>query len=181
MSFRTQVTACIQRIRDEFNALRSNTAEVDSTFLAAASVPIQDVNDNGTLAITSERADTGWTIAGNVLTYAGTPDSVRITVMVKQAIANGVNIQRPAPVLSLRKNGAAAGNEIANSATGYIRDATDHEESSNTIAIVDHNPGTNPTYTVATEQDSTQGGVVNSEIGHFTAEAVEKVTAIILP
>ena len=86
---------------------------------------------------------------------------------VHQTVPQNVSRQRPAPVLELRKNGVV----VATSATGYIRDANDHEESSNTIFWIDANPD-GSAYTVTGRVESTQAGDVNSVTGQFFARSV---------
>ena len=152
----------------------SITRAVDGTLssrppLAVANVTAgQDINDDGVIQITSLRADAGWAIVQDELRYTGTPDRVRVTAHIHQTIAETANAQRPAPVLELLRNGVI----ITSSATGYIRDSADHEESSNTIVFVDPAPGANPVYEIQSRQESTNGSIVTVVTGQFSGEAV---------
>jgi hypothetical protein len=149
----------------------STSVLCDVSFLVFAPVTTgQDVNDNGDLIFdATSRSDTGWAHAGgtNSFAYTGSPDHIHITIMVKQTGAGG----RANPTVQLLKNG----NLVAESATGYIRNGSGHNESSNTIAWIDPNPGTNPTYTLVTRQESNNGTPILTDIGHFSGKAVEKI------
>ena len=126
----------------------------------------QDINDNGDLLFNaSTRSDTGWNHAGpsNSFDFTGSPDRVIIEMQVSAQIGQTQNIQRPAAVIALFRNGVL----VAESKTGYIRDGNDHEETSYTIVYTDPAPGTNPVYTLTTRQESTQGGVVTSDLHSF--------------
>lgn len=128
----------------------------------------QNVNDIGAVATTVDRLDTGWSSpnAGQ-LAFTGSPASVEIQSHIHHTIGNTTNAQRPAPVLELRRNNTV----IATSATGYIRDASDHEESSNAIMWVDNNPGTDPVYSLTTRRDTTLTSQVSVQTGQFHASA----------
>ena len=155
------------------------TIEFERGFRAVGNVTAgQDINDNGAVAFTEATAETGWVIAGNAATYTGTPDKVRILITVPQEIAQGSSIQRPAPQLNLFRDGTL----LTESKTGYIRDANDHEESSNTIAMIDHDPGTDPTYTLTSTQESSNGGIVSVSPpgGSAGFEAVEITSLTVL-
>ena len=138
--------------------------------MVSAPVESQDVNDNGAVTFGDERVDAGWIHADgtNVFSFQGSPDRVRINCMVSFAIADNENFQRPAPVIELSRNGAL----VASARTGYIRDTADHEESSSTISFTDPSPGVDPVYTITSRQETTQGGVVTADLGHFSAEAL---------
>lgn len=155
--------------------LQTTTLTTERSFLAATSIPPQDVNDNGLIAVNPERLDQGWALNAFVLEYAGEPDRVRISLSAHQSIADTVDTQRPAPVIELSKNGSI----VAVSATGYIRDDGDHEESSHSIAWIDPAPGVDPTYTILSRQESSEGGRVDITIGAFSAEAIELVDTLI--
>lgn len=133
--------------------------------------PGQNVNDTGAIATAVDALDAGWsTPAAGQLEFAGSPDKVKIHAHVHQSIAQGANIQRPAPVLELYRNGTL----ITSSATGYIRDFSDHEESSNTIVWSDRAPGANPLYEIRSRQDAL-AAVVSSVSGQFSAEACTSI------
>lgn len=154
-----------------------STLTLERNYLASADVtPGQNVNDTGTINITSSRLDTGWAQAGDSLEYVGEPDRVRIDVNVSQEIGNTDNIQRAAPVLVLQRNGI----EVARSATGYIRDTSDHEQSTNTISFIDPTPGVDPTYSLVSETDTTITGATLVTLGSFSAEAVELLSFDVL-
>ena len=158
--------------------LSTTTADVDQSFGVFAPVEVgQNVNDNGPVNFdAASTAETGWahTAATNAFTYTGNPNHVVISVMVHQEDPGGVSRARAAPTLILSRGGTA----IAESATGYIRDATGHGESSNTISFIDYSPGANPSYTITSTQESTEGDSVETVLGHFSAKAVEKVTVV---
>ncbi|MEM1225952.1 MAG: hypothetical protein AAGJ40_09645 [Planctomycetota bacterium] len=136
-----------------------------------ADVQSQNINDTGNVTFAaSTRADSGWShsTGSNSFSFSGSPDRVRVDVMVSAQIANNVSGQRPAAVIELRKSGVV----VCSSRTGYIRDSTDHEESSHTIVFCDPSPGSNPSYTMTSRRDSTNSTTVTSVLGHFSAEAV---------
>jgi len=163
----------------QFLTVPVNTTIVDSSYLASASVDVQNVNTNGIIDITSQRIDQGWSFNVNEYTYTGEPDKIIISCQIHQQIANNINRQRPAPVLNLEKNDGTGWSVISKSATGYIRDASDHEQSSNTISFTDPSPGTNPQYRMSKEQDTTINGAVNSIIGSFSLNAINKIEVLI--
>lgn len=152
-----------------WSELVQEDVELERSYLSSNTVTAgQDVNDNGAIAFTSDRDDATWDATANSRTYIGAPDRVRIKVNIHQRIADNINAQRPAPQVTLLRNGVT----IARSSTGYIRDTNDHEDSSNTIAIIDRAPGTDPVYTLTSTQESTNGSVVSVVIGSFDLEAV---------
>ena len=109
---------------------------------------------------TDRRTDPGITVDGasESVTVAGTPNFIELSFVVKAAIANNVNAQRPAPVIELLRSD---GKSFGAAATYYIRDATDHEESSGTIHVIDSSPILDGSYSVTHRRDSTNGGVVS--------------------
>lgn len=146
-------------------------AAIKSDDCVSAPLAIQNVNINGPLLFdASTRIDSRWThvAATNEFSYSGQPNRVRIVVLSAHEIPGNVNSQRPAPVLSLFRNGTL----VSRAATGYIRDTSDHEESSNLISLLDVSPGTDPVYTIEASRDSTITGTVDSVVGYFSAEAV---------
>ena len=146
---------------------------LERNFLADAEVDVQNMNlAGGEVTISNRRLDEGWEQADNTLVYTGSPDRIRINVSIPQQIANNADAQRAAPIIVLRRNGEP----IARSATGYIRDFSDHEQSSQTISYVDSAPDSNPVYDLIKEQDSAINSAVTSNpIASFSAEAVELV------
>lgn len=156
-----------------------NTAQVDQSFLAAADIDVQDINDNGVIDITSLRTDSGWSFAANSFTYTGSPDHVDISAMCKNLDPGGASRVRANPTMSLQKLIGGAWVTQVESATGYIRDGTGHTESSNTISYTDESPGVNPQYRLLSRQESTEGDSVNSSLGKFSLKAIEKVDVLI--
>lgn len=137
--------------------------------VAFATVDSQDVNDNDTIDITVQQAEGNWQDNGDgSITYLGTPTSVMIHSQILQTSAG----QRAAPILNLEKTNV----QISTSATGYIRSATGHNMSSNSIAgFRDINPGTNPTYRLTSGQESDSGSTTTSLTGHFDLEAITNI------
>ena len=146
---------------------------VDTSFSASSTVS-GNGNGNGTiLALTGTRSDPGWIINANTMSFTGSPDRVHITAMCEYN--QGVNtpaMQRIAPVLKLYKNG----NIIRSSASAYQRHTANHFQSSNTIALVDTNPGVNPVYQLRAFRGSNQTDVLNIDLGNFEAIAINKVS-----
>ena len=135
----------------------------------------QDINDNGPINTTIESLDSGWSMSGNgELSYSGSPELVRLAAHVHNEIPGNVNVQRAAPAVELSRNGQL----LTTAATGYIRDASNHEESSNTIYFVDHDPGVDPVYSIASLRESTIGADVFSTSGQFTGIACRSVTVL---
>lgn len=127
----------------------------------------QNINDAGPVETSVDVLDIGWTMpASGSLAFSGSPAKVRLSVQAHSTIAQTANLQRPAPVIELYR-----GNDlITTSATGYIRDSSDHEESSQTVIWTDRNPGLNPIYRIESRQEAL-AGVVSVISGQFTAEA----------
>ena len=145
--------------------------------IANGSVDIQNVNDNGILEVSPEYDEGLWTAnADNSYTYNSTTALwIKITSIVPGGIAATANIQRAAPCLQLEKlvNGVWEPVDDARSCTGYIRDFSAHNDSSNGFTYRDVNPGPNPTYRFATIQESTITGVVTSTGGDVDFEACD--------
>ena len=107
---------------------------------------------------TPEREDADFSIAGDsAVTVAGTPDHIDIRVQIHLKIADNLSIQRPNQICRVTRNDGAI---IGVSATGYIRDTADHEESSFNIAAMDTAPIANGTYTVTCQRETTNASVV---------------------
>lgn len=123
------------------------------------------VNINQTLSpmtLTTDTLGAGWANASGVLTYTGSPTDVVVRVNLHGAIGNTANAQRPAAVVELwRSSGTPT--MLTTMATGYIRDATDHEEASWSCSYLDMAPGTNPSYELRTRRDSTNAGAVTTQ------------------
>ena len=89
-------------------------------------------------------------------------------MQVHHKISETITAQRPSPVVVLERlvpNGLWE--IVSTSATGYIRDTTDHEESSNTIFYRDINPVSGVSYRLVHRQDTTNGAVVDVTLGQF--------------
>ena len=141
--------------------------EFERSFLASADVDTQNVNANATVNITSNRLDNGWSVTGEAFEYSGSPDRVRVSAQVHQ-IVDSTTI-RMAPRLDLLRNGVI----VATSASGYIRNGTGHQQSSNSITFVDPAPGTNPSYQLDCVRESNASANTNVVIGSFGVEAIE--------
>lgn len=125
---------------------------------------------NTTLTLSSNREDGAWSEAGNVVTYSGSPDRVRITAMAGYENPTDVSgKQRICPELELIKNGTQ---RLAVSASGYQRHNSGANTSSNTISFIDPDPGVNPNYRLRAQQGGNQNDVEQIDIGHFSLEAV---------
>ncbi len=159
------------------------TRAVDALVIPAAPVravadvnPGQDANENAVAAITGTTTQAGWSATANALQFTGTPTFVDVTAIVHQAdLAPTATRQRAAPALVLERSNNSGGTwtPLATSATGYIRDATSHNESSNTIAYTDDTPGTDPWYRLRFREESTEGDSTPVQSGQFTAKAVQ--------
>ncbi|MDB4430957.1 hypothetical protein N9137_01050 [Pseudomonadales bacterium] len=146
---------------------------VDASFIASAGVSGDGNQPNNILTLTENRADAGWVIAGNTATYTGSPDHVVIDAMAWYQETQSGALQRVQPVLELLKNGTIV---PAKSETGYQRHISGTTESSNTIAYTDPSPGANPFYQLRAQQGSSQDDVIQVDLGHFTARAIEKIS-----
>jgi len=132
----------------------------------------QNINDNDVVDVTSQLTEGNWSATTEGFQYIGSPDYVIVNAQVNQSILQNANAQRPAPILNLEKLIGGVWNQVATSSTGYIRDASDHEQSSNTIFYRDVNPGANPEYRLSSGQESLVGSAVNVVSGQFDLEAV---------
>ena len=144
--------------------------------LAAATPSGEGNGANQIITLTQDRADPGWTVAGNELRYTGTPDRVRIDATVYYANTFSNAEQRVAPELELLKNGAPY---RARGASGYQRHFSNHSTSHNAFSVVDYNPGANPVYSLRSQQGSTQNDAVpiGADVSSFSAEAVQPLGA----
>lgn len=155
---------------DNLNQIFSdNQASPEICYLCKCAIGSQNVNIDGAITFLGLRVDGGWNVLNNEAVFIGAPDKVRVYVQISQSIGQGVNIQRAAPVVNLLKGGQL----VSRSASGYIRDATDHEQSSNSIVYIDHAPGVDPVYSLQAVRDSTNAGVVTSDpVSSVSFEAV---------
>lgn len=134
----------------------------------AASVDVTtgtDVNDGTTAVrpITADVLGTGWSVAGNALTYTGSPSFVALSVNVSFISAG----QRSSPIIEIH----SASGLLAEARTGYIRNSNGHETASGNISFVDTAPGTNPTYSIQSSRGSTVGTTTTVTAGS-TMQAV---------
>ncbi len=153
------------------------TDTVDKTYLASATISGDGNQANTVLTLTNVRADTGWTKVGNQYVYSGSPDKVRIDTNAFYGNTNGGNqpaLARISPVLEILRNNTV----IARVETGYQRHVTNHASSSNGVGYTDPFPGVNPAYSVRADQGSNQNDNLQITLGHFTLDAVEKITVI---
>ena len=109
------------------------------------------------------RQDTGISINGanTLVTVAGRPNYIDINVNIKIGIADTDNKQRPNQVVRLVRSD---GKVLASSATGYIRDTGDHEESSYNFTVTDAFPIENANYRVTAIRESNNIGSVPLDI-----------------
>lgn len=148
---------------------------VDSTNRIAAPIDVQNVNTNAPLTFGDAFANDGdWQHVGgaNEFVFNGTADVIEVKVSVHQKIPDSASSQRPSPVLELYRNDDAV--PVASSSTGYIRDASDHEESSNLIVFVDPDPSTLARYRVQARRDTGIDGAVDAVTGQFSAVATTR-------
>lgn len=131
---------------------RASTATNVNASTAGVTIPWDDAGNR--------RQDTGISInaASQVVTVAGTPNLVELSVTMKIAISNSSSVQRPNQIVEvIRSDGLI----IGASATGYIRDATDHEDSSHNIYCVDYSPLEGGSYRVLSKRETNSSGVVS--------------------
>jgi hypothetical protein len=112
--------------------------------------------------ITTNTLGSGWANTSGNVAFTGSPTVVVVRVNIHGTIDNAANIQRPAAVVELWRTSGTPTN-LVTMATGYIRDATDHEEASWSCSYLDTTPGTNPAYEIRTRRDSTNTGAVTSQ------------------
>lgn len=172
MSLQTRLASLITEIGSAFNADRARLAALEARRSAWASYvqsAAQNVNtganESGPGVFVSnwaaERQDADFSYDGAaIVTVAGTPDIVELYAQVALQVPDANNSQRPNQICTvIRVND---GKVIGHSSTGYIRDATDHEQSSYNIKIVDTAPLANSQYTVNCLKETTNNGVVNT-------------------
>ncbi len=150
-------------------ALGQTTGAIAGTSApVAASVDITtgtDVNDGTTAVrpITADVLGSGWSVAGNALTYTGSPSFVALSVNVSYTSGS----QRAAPIIEIH----SASGLLAEARTGYIRSANGHASASGNISFVDTAPGTNPTYSIQSSRGSIITGAATVMAGS-TMQAV---------
>lgn len=140
----------------------------------------QDVNTStGTTAQTALRVkfgknlrtDAGWSTDGLVHQFTGDPDRVRVYLDLLVQIDDRERAERPNQVVWIENLNTGW---FTKAATGYIRDASDHETSSYNPANIDPAPGANPKYVVlATRESSNRESVYTiPNRGKLSFEAV---------
>ena len=148
---------------------------VDATNRIAAPIDLQNVNVDAPITFgAASHNDGDWQhVAGSgEFAFTGSADIVEVRVSVHQKIPDSASSQRPAPVLELYRNDDTT--PVASSASGYIRDTSDHEESSNTLMYVDRDPSTLTRYRVRGRRETNLSSVVDSVTGQFSAVATTR-------
>lgn len=107
----------------------------------------------------------GWSLAGNEITYTGTPQNVKLYFNFRFTSTG----QRVAPEFLIYKNGVDMG--YAPCETGYIRQQNTHDSASANATYADLNPGTNPSYSVFVRRGSTLTTATTCTDGGLFAEA----------
>jgi len=165
---RQRISLAFARITEKLNELKTlvDNAGGGSSILVAGyrCTTAQNINTSNTGVninwdnTTDRRQDTGISIDASHqnITVSGTPNHVELNVNLKISIDNLVNIQRPNQVIKIIRSD---GRVIASSATGYIRDASDHEESSYNISAIDFSPIQDASYRVVSYREATSGVV----------------------
>lgn len=177
---KAQILQCLCDLQDRVQALENQslnttTVQVENSFLASAGVTGDSNQPNQILNLAPTRQDGAWTVAGNVASYAGSPDRVEIDASTYMQQNQSGAFARINPELELVRNGTTV---VAKSGSGYQRHATGHDSSSNDFSWIDPAPGANPSYTLRAQQGSVQNDVLNVDIGHASFVAVEKVNVI---
>lgn len=141
--------------------------------VANASVNNQNINDNDVVDITAQLVEGSWATTAEGFIYSGSPSYTVIHATIKQT--NGSGAQRPAPILNLQTRvGTGGWTTVSTSATGYIRQASGHSESSNQIFYRHINPPANSEYRLGSGIEGLTGPV-NSNLGQFDLEAVTNI------
>ena len=141
--------------------------------IANATVDNQNVNINGILSITEGVTEDDFAFINGIYEYVGTKAKrIEGWASVHQEIPNTANFQRPSPVLVIEVSydNEATWEEWTIAATGYVRDASDHEESSNTPMGFINNPVTGTKFRLSAQIDSLTNAVI-SDTGFFTLKA----------
>ncbi|MEL6277180.1 MAG: hypothetical protein AAFU03_18920, partial [Bacteroidota bacterium] len=157
-----------QALQDTALALRQTVANIwgqTKPYQIAKAQPVVGLNIN-VAALTDmdfaapTRLDGDWSFDGatDVFTCTCVPDHVDLKVNIKVSIANGSSVQRPVQVVEIVR--ISDGKIMASAATGYIRDASDHEEASYNFSVVDESPGVNPAYKITYIKEGSNSGVV---------------------
>lgn len=149
-----------------------NTTTVENSYVAAVETTGDGNEPNLPHTFTSVRADTGWTVGADSVTYAGSPDFVEIYLNEFFDPNQSNALQRITPVAQITRNGIV----IATINNSYQRHQSDHNSSSNNGALIDPNPGSNPVYQVISQQGSNQNDVLPITDGDAQFRAVEKIT-----
>jgi len=122
------------------------------------------------------RQDTPFVEAGDRVTVNLDGDYLEISAMATYDVNTSGVLQRIAPELELVRTRGGADTILSESATGYQRHATGHDNSSNTIyrLVTDHVAG--DIYRLRPRQGGTQNDTLPISIGHASFKLVEKIT-----
>lgn len=150
----------------------AQTKEVDVSYLFHASVDPVDIHNAGTtLGITQTRADTGWSAVANGADYAGSPDSVDVSINI-QVDENAGSNYWALPEIIVERNGTRIG-----SASMVLMQNNGAYSAQSTLSamIVDPNPGANPQYRFFLEDDDNRTiEAIPQDHAHVTIRAHEK-------
>ena len=148
----------------------NNTILVDQSYAVQLELK-GDINAVNTLLQIGELENEGkWSVSGTEIKYDGTPDKVQIFVNLYAQHPQSGLYARITPVVEILRNGVVIGQTAE-----YQRHATGNDESDNSAAIMDMQPGTDPVYSLRSQQGGTQNDVLLIDLGHFSANAITKV------
>lgn len=180
MSLQTRLSALITAMKGDFVGLHDRISTLEGITLptppqVAAFRCVTAFNVNSSTAgvyipwdatdANNRRLDAGITISGDhtSITVAGTPSYVHFAVNIVMEIDNALSIQRPNQVVTIERSD---GREFAGSSTGYIRDASDHENSSHNFTVNDAFPIADATYRIKSRRESGSGSPVTIMTDH---------------
>jgi len=157
MSLQTRLAELIVAIKGAIPTIdvayyRASTATNVNASTAGIDIPWDNVGDRDEGSVFQIRN------GSTSVFVAGTPRYVQINVNIKISISNTAAIARPNQVVRLIRSD---GRVLASSATGYIRDAGDHEESSYNFSVMDVAPITNGEYRVVSFREGSNGNTVS--------------------
>ena len=148
----------------------NNTILVDQSYAVQLEIK-GDLNAVNTLLQIGELENEGqWSVSGTEIEYDGTPDKVQIFVNLYAQHPQSGLYARITPVVEILRNGVVIGQTAE-----YQRHATGNDESDNSAAIMDMQPGTDPVYSLRSQQGGTQNDILDIDVGHFSANAISKV------
>ena len=159
----------------------SDTIEVDKTYMASYDLSGDGNAANGQFVLAERRLDAPFSLTAGDVVY--TPIDVVNYVEIKAEAfydpfngGTGTNnqAQRVSPELELLKNGQP----FSTASTGYQRQQSGHNSSSNITVWEDVLPASGDTYSVRSQQGSNQDDVLNVTTGTLTIKAIERVTVM---